>query len=85
MIVIVGCLVVLAVAVYFKGRDLNNQKASLQVQAAELNEQLEDAKEEYKALEERQKYMETDEYVEDVARSQLGLVYPDEIVIKPEE
>ena len=29
--------------------------------------------------------MKTDEYVEDVARSQLGLVYPDEIVIKPKE
>ena len=31
------------------------------------------------------KYMQTDEYVEDVARSQLGLIYPDEIVVKPEE
>ena len=30
-------------------------------------------------------YMQTDEYVEDVARSQLGLIYPDEIVVKPEE
>ena len=29
--------------------------------------------------------MKTDEYVEDVARSQIGLVYPDEIVVKPEE
>ena len=33
----------------------------------------------------REKYMQTDEYVEDVARSQLGLIYPDEIVVKPEE
>ena len=35
--------------------------------------------------EEKEEYMKTDEYVEDVARSQLGLVYPDEIVIKPKE
>ena len=38
-----------------------------------------------KELEEKEEYMKTDEYVEDVARSQLGLVYPDEIVIKPKE
>jgi cell division protein DivIC len=29
--------------------------------------------------------MKTDEYIEDVAKSKLGLVYPDEIVIKPAE
>ena len=61
------------------------QVISLQVQAAELQEQLDSAKEDYKKLEEREKYMQTDEYVEDVARSQLGLIYPDEIVVKPEE
>lgn len=85
MIVVVSCLALLAVVVVYKAQDLKSQKESLQVQAAELNEQLDEAKQEYKKLEEKQEYMGTDAYVEDVARSQLGLVYPDEIVIKPEE
>ena len=85
MIVVVSCLVLLAIVVMYKAQDLKAQKESLQVQAAELQDQLDDAKREYNKLEEREKYMKTDDYVEDVARSQLGLVYPDEIVIKPEE
>lgn len=85
MIIVIGCLALLAVVVIYKAQDLNSQKQNLQVQAAELQNQLEAAKQDYKKLEEREKYMKTDEYVEDVARSQLGLVYPDEIVVKPEE
>ena len=85
MIIVIGCLALLAVVVIYKAQDLKSQKQSLQVQAAELQDQLEEAKQDYKKLEEREKYMKTDEYVEDVARSQLGLVYPDEIVVKPEE
>lgn len=85
MIIVIGCLALLAVVVIYKAQDLKSQKQNLQVQAAELQNQLEEAKQDYKKLEEREKYMKTDEYVEDVARSQLGLVYPDEIVVKPEE
>ena len=85
MIIVIGGLALLAVVVIYKAQDLNSQKQNLQVQAAELQNQLEAAKQDYKKLEEREKYMKTDEYVEDVARSQLGLVYPDEIVVKPEE
>ena len=36
-------------------------------------------------LEEKEEYMKTKKYVEEVARNQLGLVYPDEIVIRPKE
>ena len=85
MVLVVSCLILLAVVVLYKAQSLKAQKESLQVQAAELQEQLDSAKEDYKKLEEREKYMQTDEYVEDVARSQLGLIYPDEIVVKPED
>ena len=52
---------------------------------AEITAQIEDAQNEHKKLEEKEDYMKTKKYVEDVARNQLGLVYPDEIVIRPEE
>ncbi len=83
MIIVISCLILLAVVVVYKAKDLNAQKQSLQVQEAELQEQLQNAQDEYKQLEKRQEYMKTDKYVEDVARSQLGLVYPDDIVVKP--
>ena len=35
-------------------------------------------------LEEQQEYVGTDQYVEDVARSKLGMVYQDEILFKEE-
>ena len=42
------------------------------------------AKEEERSveLEEQKKYMQTKKFVEDVAREVLGLVYPDEIILK---
>ena len=78
VITVICCLALLAGVVMYKARALETQKK-------ELQEQLDDAKQKHKELEEKEEYMKTDEYVEDVARSQLGLVYPDEIVIKPKE
>ena len=63
----------------------------LKTQSREYSEQLEQLKEqrdEQKArdaeLDEFEDYVRTDEYVEDVAREKLGLVYSDEILFKPE-
>lgn len=85
MFIVIGCLVLLAIVVGCKAKGLREQSSSLQVQAAELQEQLDEANSEYEKLQKQQEYMKTDEYVEEVARTQLGLVYKDEIVMKPEE
>ena len=37
------------------------------------------------ACTEKELYMQTKDYIEDEAKNKLGLVYPDEIVIKPKE
>ncbi len=78
-------LCLLAGIVYYRSTGLKSQKEYLDAQAVELEQQIVEAQEEYKALEEKEEYMKTKSYVEDVARNQLGLVYPDEIVIRPEE
>ena len=36
-------------------------------------------------LKEFKKYVKTDEYVEEIARDKLGLVYKDEIIFEPED
>ena len=51
----------------------------------ELLGQIDEAKERNEELQEYTLYMKTKKYVEDMARDILGLVYPDEIVIQPEE
>lgn len=83
--VILISLALLCCIVLYKSVSLREQKHDLEVQAAELQEQIAAAEEEYEELESKEEYMKTKKYVEDVARNQLGLVYPDEIVIRPEE
>ncbi len=83
--IIIFSILLLGVLVFIKSMSLREQKADLEVQAAELTSQIADAEEEYAELEEKEEYMKTKKYVEEVARNQLGLVYPDEIVIRPEE
>ncbi len=53
-------------------------------QEAELREQLEEATEEQKELEDYEAYTQTQEYIEDVAKSKLGLAYENETVFKEE-
>ncbi len=84
-VVILVSLLLLGTVVLIRSLSLREQKAELAVQAAELTEQIEEAKDAYAELEEKEEYMKTKKYVEEVARNQLGLVYPDEIVIRPEE
>lgn len=46
---------------------------------------VEQAKQEQTALDAQEKYMQTNDYIEDVAKDKLGLVHPDELVIRPAE
>lgn len=83
--IIIVCLLLLACIVFYKSMDLKAEREELRVQTAELEAQIASAEAEYQALKAREEYMKTKKFVEDVARNQLGLVYPDEIVIRPEE
>ena len=46
---------------------------------------VEEAKQEQANSMTQEKYMQTNEYIEDVAKDKLGLVKPDELVIRPAE
>ena len=58
-------------------KDLKEEEALLQ---AQYNEQLEI----YESLKEKEVYVHTNAYIEEEARK-LGLVYPDEVIFKPED
>ena len=47
--------------------------------------QLQTEQERSEELEDQRAYMQTVRYIEEIARKVLGLVYPDETIIRPEE
>ena len=56
-----------------------------QRQEQQLEQQWEEESQRTQELEEYQVYVQTRDYIERVAREQLGLVNPNETVVKPEE
>ena len=65
--------------------ELREQGRELEYTEAVLEQKIEAAKQENEVMLAEQQYMQTNKYIEDVAKDKLGLVYPDEIVIKPKE
>lgn len=63
---------------YAKSRELTETEYTLQ-------QKVEEAEQEKERLLAQEQYMKTNQYIEDVAKDKLNLVYPDEIVIKPSE
>lgn len=64
---------------------LRSQSRELAEKQESLENQIKSEEDRTKQLEEQEKYMQTKKYMEDVAKEKLGLVYPDEILIEPEE
>ena len=65
--------------------ELQAEKRGLEKQKSELKEQLQTQEERSEELKEQRAYMQTVRYIEDLARNILGLVYPDETILRPEE
>ena len=68
-----------------QSQTLRNRLAVYDARAASLEESIEDEKARTEEIDELKEYMQTDEYVEEVARDKLGLVKDNEIVFKEEE
>lgn len=84
---IVGiCAVVIAfgVIMFIKTRDVKEEAVDLSKKQQQLEQRLEDEEERAGQLEERKIYVQTKKYVEEVAKS-LGLVYPDELIYRPDK
>ena len=81
-IIAVAVLVLFAVITY-SGTRLQEEKRSLETRKKELEAQLQTEQERSEELEEQRAYMQTVRYIEDIARKVLGLVYPDETILRP--
>lgn len=81
LVIIVSC-VLFAGILYYRSTALKERRTYLESQKASIQADIDEAKDEYTELEKKEVYMQTKKYVEEVARNQLGLVYPDETVIR---
>lgn len=70
-----GTLAIHSISLKADCQTLQQQKQELEVKKDELEKQK-------KSIQEQQAYMQTNEYVEQVAREKFGLVYDNEIIFK---
>lgn len=81
---IITVLVLLVAVVSVNTVTLRAKEKAYQAQERELAEQIEEEKARAQEIDELEKYVSTDEYVEEVAKDKLGLVYENEIIFKAE-
>ena len=84
VVLVMTALVILVAVVSVNAVTLRAKEKAYKAQEIELAEQIEKEKARAKEIDELEKYVGTDEYVEEVAKEKLGLVYENEIIFKAE-
>ena len=69
----------------FQSQNLKARIAVYDAKAAALQESIDNEQERTKEIDEQKEYMQTDEYIAEVARDKLGLVKNNEIVFEEEK
>ena len=73
------------VVVNLRGASLKDKELQYQMKEETLQKRLEQEQQRAEQLEEQRIYVQTKQYIEKVAKEKLGLVNPDEILLKPAE
>lgn len=85
MAVMTVITVLLVCAMISRTTALEQRLGAYDVKLASLNLEIDEANAKTKQLEEQKTYMQTIQYIEEVAKEVLGLVEPDEILVMPQE
>ena len=80
-IIVIEFLVVMVVQVV----QLKQKESTYAAQKAELEKQYTKESERADEIESMQQYMQSDQYIEDIAKSKLGLAYDNEIIFKEKD
>ena len=81
MVIVIAFLMVMTIQI---GR-LKEKDAAYAAQEKELQQQYEEEQARAEKIDETAAYMKSNEYIEDVAKSKLGLAYENEIIFKERE
>lgn len=69
----------------YKSIGLASEQVKKEKELFASTQKIEDEKQRTVELEQKKAYVQTKEYIEDIAKRYLGLVYPDNVIIKPNE
>ena len=83
--IIAVAVLVLCGVITYSSIELQAEKRALERRKSELEAELQTEQERSEELEDQRAYMQTVRYIEEIARKVLGLVYPDETILRPEE
>ncbi len=83
--IIVFVVLILFAIVTYRRIGLSEEKDKAQVNLTRLDAQIQKEKERQTDIENFREHTKTQEYIEEIAREKLGLVYEDEIIFEPEE
>lgn len=75
----------MGIAINIRGSVLKTKNHEYQVRQEILSRQVEAEEKRAEELEEKRVFVQTKQYIEQIAKEKLGLVNPDEILLKPAE
>lgn len=84
MVLAFALVMILGIAIWSSKKSLEKKNVVYEEQIASLQSQVDEQEERTARLEEYKKYIQTKKFVEEMAKDKFGLIYPDEIVFKPE-
>jgi cell division protein DivIC len=84
MAAIAGIVMILLVVLLVQSQKISAQNARYEAQKTELEQQIKDEELRAGEIENLKDYVNSKEYIEQIARDKLGLVYSDEILFKAE-
>ncbi len=82
MLLVTMVVAMILCVIVFKNRELMEKKTAYEKRDRYLIERIEEQNKRSEEIEEYRKYMQTKQYIEDMAKSRLGLVYKDEIIFE---
>ncbi len=78
-------IAVVASTVYIDSREMRDQQRAYIEREQALERQISDEEQRTEILNERKKYVTTKQYIEEVVRDKLGLLNPDEVLLKEKD
>ncbi len=85
MCVITGIVLALLIGLLTGSNAMRVRNADYEARKSELQEQIKDEEVRAETIENLREYMNSDEYIEQLAREKLGLVYSDDVIYRAEE
>lgn len=87
-IIILAAVIIICAAAFFmvysEMKELKTKEQEYIMKEEQLEKQIDAEKERTARLEEKKKYVKTDEYIKEMARDKLGLIDPGELLFKEE-